>query len=122
VVCQDQLGSTAWDIWFLAYDARTNGGISGPGDAAVYPMYLETNNFDSVTVAPQGGGYFQDAFNSIFGSPTIPGSEWYDYNGETYEITSKEHVYVLKNRRVYALGGSCPSSSAFERRRSRLSS
>lgn len=95
----DPITSTAWDIWFDAYDAKTNGGISGPGNAAVYPMYLENNDFTSVTQAPSGtgqGGYFADNIESVFGAPTVPGSEWYDYNPVVHEVSSKHHVYLLK--------------------------
>ena len=95
----DPMNSTAWDIWFDAYDAKINASIHGPGTAAVYPMYLENNVFDAVTQAPSGtgqGGYFNDAIASIFGAPTVSGSEWYDYNPVVHEIVSKHHIYILK--------------------------
>ena len=92
----DPTTSLEWDLMFDGYEARINGGISGPGQASVYPMYLEINDFDAVVSAPQGGGYFADAIQSIFGAPTVPGSEWYDYNPVVHEIISKGHIYILK--------------------------
>ena len=92
----DPSTSTAWDLKFYGYDCTINGGISGPGNASVYPMYLETNDFASVTTAPQGGGYFPDSIESIFGAPNVPGSEWYNYDDTVHVIESRGHVYILK--------------------------
>ncbi len=92
----DPSTSTAWDLEFQGYECRINGGNSGPGNASVYPMYLETNDFASVSTAPQGGGYFPDAIQSIFGAPNIPGSEWYNYDETVHVIETRGHVYILK--------------------------
>jgi len=57
----------------------------------VYPIYEETNDFDGLGTAPpdMGGSYEVDSITSVFG-------DWYDYNGETHELTTRNHVYVLK--------------------------
>jgi hypothetical protein len=87
--------STAWDIWFKDYDARINGGISGPGQAALLP-YGPTP-IESVTSAPVEAPFFTDHISSVFGSPTVGGSEWYNYfQDQGHLIASKHHVYILK--------------------------
>jgi len=98
VTVADPATSTAWDIWFDAYDAKTNGGISGPGMAAVYPMFQESNDFDALTTAPTGtggGAYFSDNIQSVFGAPTVDGSQWYNYIQTSHEVVSKKHIYIL---------------------------
>lgn len=81
-----------WDLWFEGFDARINGGVSGDGDAGVYPAYDDPDydEFPEFTSAPpdMGGSYQQDSMHSAL-------TDWYDYNGQTHEVTSMGHVYLI---------------------------
>ncbi|HEB83436.1 MAG TPA: hypothetical protein ENI92_00370 [Bacteroidetes bacterium] len=90
VTVTDPAASTDWDIWFDGFDAKINGGVNGPGMAAIYPIYDETNDFDGLTSAPpdMGAGYQTDSISSIF-------DNWYSYDGTTHELTSNGHVYLI---------------------------
>lgn len=101
----DPMSNSTWDICFFfntdgeaRYSVKANSGISGSGSVGIYPMYLEEDDFAAVDTAPPPGGYFTDNIESIFGAPTVPGSEWYNYdmNLGRHEIISKEHVYLVK--------------------------
>jgi len=89
----DPANSSDWDIWFDGFDVKINGGASGPGEAGLYPMYLEEPDmlFEDITSAPMdmGASYESDM-------ATSPLTSWYDYNGQTHEILSKGHVYILQ--------------------------
>jgi hypothetical protein len=90
----DPTTSSDWDIMFSAYEAKTNSGISGPGEAAVWLGEID-QTFDELVTAEAGGGYFSDTILSIFGSEGVAGSTWYNYDGQLHEIVSKDHVYIL---------------------------
>ncbi|MBD3165129.1 hypothetical protein GF324_00865 [bacterium] len=93
----DRMSSTAWDLYITGFDVYTNGGVSGPGDCAVYPMYQDEDDFEAVTMAPEGAPFFSDAVQSVFiGSVNETGSAWYEYNPQVHELVSKGHVYVIK--------------------------
>jgi len=89
----DPSSSMDWDICFDGFDATINGGVSGPGQTGIYPIYDDNPNvtFDDLTTAPvdMGGSYETDSASS-------PLVNWYDYNGQTHEIMSKDHVYIIK--------------------------
>ncbi len=89
----DPATSSDWDLWFDGFDAKINGGISGPGACGVYPTYDDPdfNDYDAITTAPpdMGGSYEQDSALSVF-------DNWYDYNGQTHELISKAHVYLIQ--------------------------
>ena len=110
VQVDDPMANSNWDLCFFynegqsdsfdddRYSLKGNSGISGSETVGIYPMYLETDDFASIEEAPVGGGYFTDNMESIFGAPTVPGSEWYNYdmNSGRHEIISKEHVYLVR--------------------------
>ena len=110
-----------WDIAFNRYNIRTNGGVSGKGEAEV----VNTNNkdFAAVTKAPAEGyekdkkftevgrpapGQTQPSITEVEKNPVISGTVmvenskgWYNYNrpkqGENtphFDIT--KYVYVIK--------------------------
>lgn len=90
VEIDDPANSLDWDIWFDGFDVKINSGVHGMGECGVYPIYDENNDFDALQTAPpdMGAAYETDTVSSIF-------DNWYDYNGETHELTSKGHVYVI---------------------------
>ncbi len=110
-----------WDIAFNRYNIRTNGGVSGIGEAEV--VNTNSKNFAAVTKAPAEGyekdkkitevgrpapGQTQPSITEVEKNPVISGTVqspdpkgWYNYNrpkqGENtphFDIT--KYVYVLK--------------------------
>ena len=110
-----------WDIAFNRYNIRTNGGVSGIGEAEV--VNTNNKNFAAVTKAPAEGyekdkkftevgrpapGQTQPSITEVEKNPVISGTVmlenskgWYNYNrpkqGENtphFDIT--KYVYVLK--------------------------
>ena len=110
-----------WDIAFNRYNIRTNGGVSGKGEAEV--VNTNSKDFAAVTKAPAEGyekdkkftevgrpapGQTQPSITEVEKNPVISGTVmvenskgWYNYNrpkqGENtphFDIT--KYVYVLK--------------------------
>ncbi len=96
----DPSNSVDWDIAFYAYDLMQNSGPSGTGGCAAFLAWTELvdpTDIDAFVMQPSGAPLF----------PDIPGSvmtEWYDYNGQTHQLTSKSNVYLVKTGQlVYKL-------------------
>lgn len=89
----DPGASTDWDISFNNYELAMNSGPSGPGLAAGFFAYTELQDptdLAGFTQQPAGAPLFTD----------IPGSvltDWYDYNGQTHQLSSRNHVYLLRS-------------------------
>ncbi|UCD64730.1 MAG: HmuY family protein [Candidatus Zixiibacteriota bacterium] len=88
----DPANSLDWDISFYSYELMQNSGPNGVGGCAAFLAWSELTDptdIDAFTAQPTGAPLF----------PDIPGSaltEWYDYDGQTHQLTSKSHVYLLK--------------------------
>ena len=110
--------STGWDIAFHSYDLMQNSGPNGTGDCAAFLAWSELDDptdIDGFILQPTGAPLF----------PDIPGSaltEWYDYNGQTHQLTSKSYVYLIKTGTVvyklriesyYANIGGVPTSGHY---------
>lgn len=96
----DPANSLEWDIAFSNFDIKQNSGPNGSGDCAAFLAWGELDdptNIDGFTMQPEGAPLF----------PDIPGSvltEWYDYDGQTHQLTSKSNVYLIKTGdKVYKL-------------------
>ncbi len=90
----DPSNSLDWDFAIASYDIHLNSNMFGIGQAAAYlntdSLGIPRTDFEGITVAEtQPTAYFQDAAGSAF-------TEWYDYNENTHQLTSKKHVYLVK--------------------------
>ena len=88
----DPENSLDWDIGFNSYELFQNSGPNGDGSCAAFLAYSELTDptdIEAFTAQPSGAPMF----------PDIPGSamtDWYDYNGQTHQLTSKGEVYLIK--------------------------
>ncbi len=97
VTPSDPVSSTEWDIRISAYDVYLNGSIFGTGQGAAFPIYdglQDRTDFDAVTNVNQFGPprWVNDEMQSAF---TV--SDWYNYNFNTHQLTSKRHTYVVQS-------------------------
>lgn len=92
--------SLDWDLAFQAYAISQNSGPSGPGACAAFPAYGELTDptdIDAFAEQPAGAPLFPD-------SPGSALTDWYDYNEQTHQLASKNHVYLLRSgSRLYKL-------------------
>jgi hypothetical protein len=97
-----------WDLSFLRFRVRTNGGLSG--DGGVFVARVE-GAFEEVTQAPDGGWSTDgpdgqvdddDAPDNLFNNGE---DDWYDYELETHTLTARDYVYavVTTERRYFKL-------------------
>ncbi|UCC44910.1 MAG: HmuY family protein, partial [Candidatus Zixiibacteriota bacterium] len=92
VTPSDPANSLNWDICFYSYDLMQNSGPNGTGDCAAFLAWSELDDptdIDAFTLQPSGAPLFPDIEGSAL-------TEWYDYNGQTHQLTSKSHVYLVK--------------------------
>lgn len=87
-----------WDIAFKRYLQQTNGGVSGDQDVAVA---MVEESFADVVAPPALNTFVADeADNDDMGEEAQTGFDegdgWYDYNGETHELTPKDRTYVIR--------------------------
>jgi len=94
IAISDPATSTAWDLASDFVTIYTNGGTSGPGQAAA--VLYETTEFDSVDMAPQGGYVTDDSLanpNPRWGV----GDSWYTYDFMTHSLSvNVGYTYVLR--------------------------
>lgn len=87
----DPSTSTGWDIAFSDYNCMQNSGPNGPGQCAAFPAYgelVDPTDIAGFTAQPAGAPLFPDIPESAM-------TEWYDYNPQTHQLTSKSHVYLI---------------------------
>ncbi len=89
--------SSDWDLGFLRYQVKLNGGVSGPDglEAAMLPG----QDWDALVAAPEGG-YLADAPDSVEDEDALPDyalGGWYDYDSASHLLTPKDAVYVLRS-------------------------
>ena len=93
--------SEAWDIALRRTAIRTNGGTSGPGEAAV--AEVEAASLEAIVEVPSGTEFLADAMMPIPGPPGS-GEEsgnpalatWYDYDPETHAVSPRDAHFVLR--------------------------
>lgn len=89
----DPANSLDWDLCFSNFDIAQNSGPFGSGECAAFPAFEEIDDptdIDLFAEQPFGAPLFED----------IPGSvltDWYNYNGQTHELTSKNLVYLIRS-------------------------
>ena len=90
----DPMNSNDWDLEFTNYDVHQNNTIFGHGTAGTYEVWraqTDPTNFNETPSAPvEPQAYFPDQLGSIM-------TNWYDYDGNTHILTSKNHVYVIRH-------------------------
>lgn len=94
----DPRTSTDWDIAFTNYEVHQNSTVFGPGSAAAYAVWqdqIDPTDFNETMTAPTAPqAYFSDNLGSVM-------TNWYNYNGDTHTLTSKQHVYVIRDGSNY---------------------
>jgi hypothetical protein len=89
----DPGNSTDWDLEFNNYEVHQNASMFGPGQCGTYEVWQDqtdpTDYYEtpSAPTAPQA--YFADSFGSVM-------ANWYNYDGDTHILTSKNHVYAVR--------------------------
>ena len=90
----DPLNSTEWDIAFQAYEIHQNSSVFGSGQTATYPVWqdqTDSTDFTETASAPTvPNAYFTDGLGSVL-------TNWYNYNGNTHQLSSKNHVYIIRH-------------------------
>jgi hypothetical protein len=94
----DPSTSLEWDIRFQNFELAQNSGPSGSGECAAFYAFTEIadpTDIEAFVQQPAGAPLF----------PDIPGSvmtDWYDYNGQTHQLSSKNRIYLLQSgERLY---------------------
>jgi hypothetical protein len=93
VAPSDPSASLDWDLRFQGFTIAQNSGPSGSGDAAAFQAFGEIadpTDIDEFTEQPAGAPLFAD----------IPGcalTEWYSYNPQTHQLSSTNHVYLVRS-------------------------
>lgn len=94
---QSPASAPDWDLAFMRFQVKSNGGISGTG--GVEAVKLPGADFDAVTKAPEAG-WIVDAEDSdddqaepdyVF----LTDGHWYDYDLSTHALTAADQVYVV---------------------------
>ncbi len=90
----DPRNSVDWDILFDSYDIHQNNTVFGSGHSATYEIWRDqtdpTNFLESGSAPTQPQAYFPDQLGSVM-------TNWYDYDGNTHTLTSKNHVYIIRH-------------------------
>ncbi len=84
-----------WDLGFLRFHIKINGGVSGQAGAEVVP--IEDATLVEIDAAP-ADGYITDEADGEDDNedPDYALSEWYGYNVMTHVLTPHPRVYVLR--------------------------
>jgi hypothetical protein len=84
-----------WDLSFLRYFVRLNGGVSGPGtvEAAVLPGVA----YDDVAVAPETGFTTDTPDANGDGIDELVLGGWYVYDLVAHTLAPAEVVYVVRS-------------------------
>lgn len=94
----DPRNSTDWDIAFTQWEVHQNNTVFGIGHAGTYEIWMEQTDptdFGETAQAPTvPQAYFPDQLGSVL-------TDWYNYDGNTHTLTSKNHVYVINTGNGY---------------------
>lgn len=95
VVPEDPDDDTGWDLAFLRFHIKLNGGVSGP--AGLTAAVLEDTVFDDLDVAPNDGYEADEADGDDDDEdPEYVLRDWYAYNVMTHVLTPQTVLYVIK--------------------------
>jgi hypothetical protein len=90
----DPTTSTDWDLEFTNYDIHQNATVFGIGACGTYEVWqdqTDSTDFNETTTAPTvPQAYFADNLGSVM-------ANWYNYDGNTHILTSKNHVYAIRS-------------------------
>lgn len=92
-------GEPGWDVAFLRFSIKTNGGISGDGGVEV--ARLDAGTLDEVTAAPPGP-WLVDAEDGDDEGTTadfafLQEEAWYAYDSRYHTLTPRRFVYVVRS-------------------------
>ncbi len=93
VTPMDPASDLGWDIGFSAYDLFQNSGPRGSGNCAAFQAFSELTDptdIDEFTAQPMGAPLFPDIPSSAL-------TEWYDYDPQKHQLTSKGNVYLIES-------------------------
>jgi len=90
----DPRNSLDWDLEFVNYEIHQNATIFGIGACGTYEVWqdqTDATDFSETPEAPTAPqAYFADQFGSVM-------TDWYNYDENTHVLTSKNHVYAIRN-------------------------
>lgn len=100
VAVEDLAASEAWDLALRRTAVRTNGGTSGPGEAAA--AEAEEATLDGIVAPPAAEAFQADELMTSgrpgeepsSGNPVL--STWFDYDMGTHTITPRDARFVLR--------------------------
>ena len=75
----------SWDVAFLRFNPKINGGVSGSGGVEV--AILEGVDFDAIETAPSGSYVVDVEDEDDDGMPEFAMKGWYDYDFSTHILT-----------------------------------
>lgn len=93
----DPADDAGWDLGFLRFNIKSNGGTSGTGEVGV--VRLDGEDFDALSVAPAQGYVSDDAAGGPMPMSTTPGyafDEWYAYDFATHVLSPEDAVFVVR--------------------------
>ena len=97
IVPASEANTTNWDISFRRPVIRLNGGISGPGNAAL--VIRTDSSFDDILMADESG-YKEDGEGpqDEIGATTdnLVFNNWFDFDSGTSSVTPKPQVYIIR--------------------------
>lgn len=91
VMPADPLTSMEWDLVFTQFTMGMNSGPNGSGECGAFYAYSELDDVTAIedfTMQPEAP-LFTDAPGSVM-------TEWYNYDGTTHTLNSKDHVYLVR--------------------------
>lgn len=88
-----------WDLSFLRYNVRLDGGVSGGGGVEVAILAgadPETLTLAEVQALGAGEWITDQADADGDGNPEYAMGDWYDYDSSTHVLTPKDRVYAVR--------------------------
>jgi hypothetical protein len=89
------LSDPAWDLSFLRYFVRLNGGVSGPGTVEAVPV--PGVPFDEVVDVPAEGWATDAPDADADGVEELVLLDWYVYDDVAHTLTPADVVYVIRS-------------------------
>jgi hypothetical protein len=106
ILVENALESGDWDLGFLRFQIKINGGVSGKVGLKIALADKTYDELTHVKQVPAGATYVTDKMGTHpLNDPglaflTLEGG-WYDYDFTTHIVTPKDRVYVIDTGRLF---------------------